>query len=340
MMKRLFWAAILVVAACAPVAKPGAVNVPAAAAPACIMSDADRAWIERAMEAWRFTSREITKVQVATPFQAVLFDAGCTLTSPDALTAATAGRVAWRATPHGATVPLPDGQEIPAGVISFTSADDASAFFVMSTPSVWRANGVDNLGIGLETMMTAVLLHEASHVAQSASYGKRITRLAELHHLPDSFNDDSLQNDFEGNGDFSASVARETDLFFQAAAAHDDSTALRLARQARDMMKARAARWFVGDKAYYLEAEDLWLTFEGSGQWAGYRWLIDPRGAAQPVDVALPNFARRGKWWSQTEGLAVALTLDRLGAADWTHHAFGDGSLTLLQMLDARLARR
>jgi hypothetical protein len=292
------------------------------------------------LEAWRFSAREITHIEHVRNFQAIFFDAHCVLSSPNALTNPGAEGVSWTATPHSGLITLPNGDQIPVGVTSFTSADQHLAYFVMATPSVWRAGGVDNPGIGLETMMVAVLLHEGSHVVQSATYGARIGALAEHNHLPDSFNDDSLQHEFESNSEFSASVARETDLFFQAAESSDDAATLSLARQAREMMKARETRWFVGDKAYWLEGEDIWLTFEGSGQWAGYQWVINPHGAAQPASVAIPNFARRSRWWSQNEGLAIALTLDRLGAREWTRHAFGDGSQTLLQMLDSALAAR
>ena len=30
------------------------------------------------------------------------------------------------------------------------------------------------------------------------------------------------------------------------------------------------------------EAEDVWLTMEGSAQWAAYKWVVDPRGGAVP----------------------------------------------------------
>lgn len=300
----------------------------------------DQAWRDRALEAWRFARREIADIHVPANSQAVFFDADCAFTSPNALTARNPHAVAWSAAPHADTVTLPDGQDILSGVTSFTRGEGNASYFVMSTPSVWRAGNVPPGPMGLDTLMVAVMLHEASHIAQSHTYGARITALSQRYSLPDSFNDDSLQRDFESDAEFSASITRETELFFQAAAATDRTEALRLARQARDMMKARAVRWFVADKAYYNEAEDLWLTMEGSGQWVGYRWLVDPRGGAIPVSEAMPAFAMRSRWWSQHEGLAIALTLDRLGPHDWSRHAFGDGSQTLLQMLDAALTQQ
>jgi|TARA_R100000501_G_scaffold13654_3_gene24945 hypothetical protein len=76
---------------------------------------------------------------------------------------------------------------------------------------------------------------------------------------------------------------------------------------------------------------------EGSGQWVGYRYLIDADGAAVPVPDAMTGFARRGSSWTQAQGLALALTLDRLGY-DWTRKAFGGSSTPLTAMLDEALA--
>ncbi len=73
---------------------------------------------------------------------------------------------AWTAVPHQGRVQLPNGTDIPASITSFTRVDERGAFFLMSTPSVWRDAGMTNDGLGLETMMVAVLLHEGSHVMQ------------------------------------------------------------------------------------------------------------------------------------------------------------------------------
>lgn len=303
--------------------------------PACSMSATDLAWIERALEAWRFTSREITGIGSVPNFQGIFFDAGCVLTSPNALTSPTAEGVTWTAAAHDGSIPLPGGREVPVGITSFASGGEGVMFFVMSTPSVWSASGAG--GSGLETTMVAVLLHEGSHVAQTGPYGKRIDKLIEENSLPDSFNDNALQERFGSNAEFTASVKQETGLFLNAAAQEDDVEARLLAFEAREMMRERQARWLVGDDAYLLEAEDLWLTFEGSGQWVAYQWMIHPQGGAQkPADV-LPRFARDGEW-SQAEGFAVVMALDRIVGPAWKKHAFGDGARTVLAMLDDALS--
>lgn len=308
------------------------------ATPSCELSREDREWIDGALDAWRFSAREITGVAAAHSFDAVFFDDDCVLASRNAFTAERAD-VVWTGAPHAGEVTLPDGHAMPAGVTSFAGAESERAFFVMSTPSVWRAAGVSNDALGLETMMTGVLLHEGSHVAQFASYGPRIAAIVAASNLPeDDINDDMIQQRFEDNPEFAASVERETELLFQITNADGNAEARRLAREARALMRARRARWFTGADAYLAEAEDTWLTLEGSGQWVAYQWIVHPSGGGADREAALANFARRGRWWSQREGIALAFAVDRLAPFDWRRHAFGDGELTLVQMLDAALA--
>ena len=296
------------------------------------MLDGDRVWIDRALEAWRFTSREITGIDSVPNFKAILFSAECVLTSDDALSSPSSQGVTWSAARHGGQIALPDGSQIPAGVTSFTSGKHGLAYFVMATPSVWTAAGIGS-GPDLERMLVAVLLHEASHVAQIGPYGPRLGALIERHALPDSFNDNAVQERFRDNEELAASVRRESELFLAAAAAANDAEARRLAQEARELMRARQRRWQVGDDAYLVEAEDIWLTFEGSGQWVAYQWITHPAGGAVPAAEALPRYAR-GSQWSQTEGFAVVMALDRLAGPGWKRHAFGDGAKTVLQMLD------
>lgn len=327
-MRSIVLAAALIAAGCAAVTPP----------PACRLSARDRAWIDRAIDAWHFTSREITGIGRVPGFQAIFFGPDCVVKSADALDGTSAGGVAWTATPHAGTISLPDGSTIPAGVVSYVSGEKGLTYLVMSTPSVWEAAGVGK-GSALETTMIAVLLHEGSHVAQVGPYGPRLGALIDRYGLPDSFSDDSLQERFRDNAEFAASVKRETELFLQAATADDDATARSLAREARALMLERKERWFQGDDEYFAEAENIWLTFEGAGQWTGYQWLIHARGGAQPPAEATAKFTK-GRFWSQTEGFAVVMALDRLVGPRWKQHAFGDGARTVLEMLDDALKER
>lgn len=310
-----------------------------ASAPAprtCAMPERDRAWIDRALEAWRFASAEISGSGSVPEFEAIFFSGDCVMRSGNALTSATAEGVRWSIAPHEGTIAMPDGGEVPAGVTSFASGEKEKRFFVMSTPSVWEAGGVGQ-GAALETMMVGVMLHEGSHVAQTGPFGPRLGALIEKNALPDDFNDDTMQHRFKENAEFAASIKEETRLFLEAAAAEDLATAKQRAREARRLMKERQARWLVGADAYFVEAEDLWLTFEGAGQWVSYQWMVHPRGGAQPRDEVMNRFTK-GRFWSQTEGFAVVMALDRIAGPRWKKHAFGEEPRTVLEMLDEELA--
>jgi len=113
-------------------------------------------------------------------------------------------------------------------------------------------------------------------------------------------------------------------MFLDAVDAKDEAEARTLAREGRRLMRERQARWFVGDDAYFVEAEDIWLTFEGAGQWTAYQWLIHPRGGARPPAEVMARF-KKGPW-SQTEGFAIVMALDRIAGPRWKRHAFGDGA--------------
>lgn len=303
---------------------------------ACVLSPADQDWVNRSVAAWNDTSERVTKIGHQQKIQAVFFDARCVVTSE---TAMNGGVQQWKATGHSGKVTIPNGAVIPADVISFAMGGDQKNFFVMSTPSIWRAaNKLDN-GLGsLETLMTHVVLHEGTHVAQIPTYGKRMEHLAERNKLPESFNDDSIQQRFESVPAFSGSIAEETALWIAAAGANDRDEAVKLARDALAKMHARQQRWFTGNDAYLTEAEDIWLSMEGSAQWAGYAWLIDPKGGNVPRDTVFASFTK-GRWWSQVEGFAMFMALDRIAGESWRSHAYGDGAKTLIEMLEEATGR-
>jgi hypothetical protein len=183
------------------------------------------------------------------------------------------------------------------------------------------------------------MLHEGTHVAQMPTYGAKIGAIAERHKLPEAFNDDSIQKQFAGNAQFAASVEREARLLFGASRAKSRREAIALVRSARALMKARYSRWFTGKDSYLADVEPIWLTLEGSGQWLAYRWLTDPRGGNESPANLRPGFVT-DKWWSQREGFAAFLALERLTGRAWRREAFQLGRKNALQMLDEAIATR
>jgi len=305
---------------------------------ACEFSDNDLAWVNRAVSAWHYTNETITQTSNVGAFDVVLFDAKCQKNSSNALV--TEGTSTWTSELHQGTVQFPNGGEMPPIVNSFTSSsseEGGKTFFVMSVPSIWHDGGV-NSSIGLENFMVPVMLHEAMHAIQSPTYGKKIEALTNKYNLPESFNDDSVQEIFKDNTEFSKSVLAEVDLLMQAALAPTDVEARRLAQQARNMINVRYDTWMTGDAEKYREIDDVWLTMEGSGQWVGYSWLSATNGGGLTKDEAIKAFGLRGMYWSQKLGFALFMAVERL-SDNWKMDAFGDGNRSVLTLLDDALTK-
>jgi hypothetical protein len=308
----------------------------AAPSSSCRLSNGDQAWLDRSMHAWDYASTHLSGIGHVDKIEAVIFDRDCVLTSS---TAMNGGPNKWTARRHGDKIQIPDGNSIPVGVTSFAGSDPkAGNFFVMSTPSIWRAAGKTGKGTTLENLMTAVMLHEGTHVAQMPTYGAVIGKLAERYHLPQDFNDDSIQDEFGKDAAFASSIDRESALLFKASKAKSRAEAARLVRSALALMKARQERWFTGKDAYLAQADPIWLTLEGSGQWLAYTWEVDPRGGHVPSADIMPGFVN-DRWWSQREGFTAFMALQRLTGSSWKRQAFHVGRKTVVDMLEEAAER-
>jgi hypothetical protein len=292
----------------------------------CTMSPEDAAWRRSALAAWDVTSHRILNVEAAAePPTIVFFDETCVYRSEKSGD--------WQSAPHEGAIPLPGGQTVPPRVTSFAAPYDRDrrAFLAMALPTVWAADGVTS-PLGLDTLMTAVFVHEMTHTRQFYYFARRLAEATARYGLPDDLDDDAVQTRFEGVPEFSADIDDERDLLFAAAAAPESTDVRHLARRVLARMEARRARYFVGDDAKYGELEDLFLTMEGVAQWASYRWLIDPRGGGLTGSNALDAFRRGGRRWSQDEGIALYLVIDRL-VSDWRRQAFADRPASALELL-------
>jgi hypothetical protein len=87
-------------------------------------------------------------------------------------------------------------------------------------------------------------------------------------------------------------------------------------------MKQRQDRWFNGPDEKWRGIDDVFLTMEGLGQWVAYWWFTSPQGMKLDPAVARKEVRRGGKYWTQDEGLALFLVIDRL-VPGWQLRTFG-----------------
>lgn len=295
-------------------------------------------WIGKWLGAWELASRQILRVPDATPPEIVLYDSTCVYTT----SAVTAGGAAagsgpalqgtalpWRALPHGGSLTLPDKSDVPIQLMSFTnSAPDLGPFFVMAAPSFWVQNGH-----GEEPGLTAVFLHEFAHTRQVRGMAARIGPIDATWPYPDELDDDAVQKHFDKDPEYVAAFMAERDLLYRAAEAETTAEARTLAAEALAMMRSRQARWFTGDKAVFAEVDNIFLSFEGAGQWTGYAWLKHPEGGRLDREAAIKKMLGRRRWWTQDEGLALMLAVDRL-LPEWPSLVFGETSIGAVDLLE------
>ena len=305
-----------------------ALNVAAPAPAPCRFTGEPRAWTAEALASWDRLDRE--RLRIARPVTPVitLFDQACAYTlTPDARGDFRVGARRYRtsAKGHSGQVGLPDGGTVQAGKLAFASPlSDGRMFFIMALPSVWRADSSEPRDWRRLSMV--VFMHEFAHTQQAASLGVRVDDLL-ARGLPEDSDDDVVQDRFSAQPGYLAAYESERDLFYQAATAPDARTArARLALAAR-AMEARRARWFRGENALYAEADDVFLTLEGTGNWAAWMWLTDPRGGGLSQADATTFVRGGGNRWSQDEGLGVMLAVDRL-TPDWPALAFSPRGAT------------
>ena len=291
----------------------------------CAIQAGDEAWLKAAPATWSLVEQEALRLEPGdAKARFIFYDAFCSYHSADG--------ERWEAARHEGDVKLPDGDVVPPVVASFAApGPGGEPFMAMALPSIWRAQGVTS-GLGLEKMLFAVFVHEMAHTRQFDAYAPKLDELAARWALPEDFDDDAVQERFEEDRGFSASVDRERELLYAALQA-DEKTALAMAREALQLIESRRARWYAGTDEKYNELEDVFLTLEGVGNFAGYAWLVHAQGGAVPPEAAIEGMRRGGRRWSQDEGMAIFLVLQRLNP-HWSRAAFGTAPRSALQLLE------
>ncbi len=309
------------------------VEAPAQAAEArattCRISSTAAAWTQSALNDWAMLSTEVLHDRSRQLPTIIVFDDRCSrLLTQDsgAIVAATlvpstlqymGEPIAVWARTHRGTITLPSGESVPARPIATAVASSKSRppFVVLALPSVFRRDSALASNPRFDLLLRGVLSHELLHTTQLPALVQQIDALARAHQLPVDLDDDILQRQFASDSLFRNAVTRERQLLFSAAFDLDANRARTSAREAIKHLRARRALRYVDSLTYFARMEDLFLTMEGSAEWVRFQMHRHRRDFAS--DAQLLSFLR-GKegYWSQDEGLALFLVLDRF-MPDW-----------------------
>lgn len=218
-------------------------------------------------------------------------------------------RLQWKKKVHSGKIMLPDSSIVPVDMMSFASiTPSGTRFFVMPLPVFWEKSGISSTTISLDHLLTGIFLHEFSHSQIAGAFNDRLNELEKKMNASVLFSDNILQDYFAGNDHYIKDFRMETMNFYNAAFSDNPVAKKQALRIGINLLNKRHAQYFETDSLASLqEADRLFLTLEGLGQYTMLTWLTHPEGAGYTITDAMPDVRRGGKQWSQEEGLALCM---------------------------------
>lgn len=296
--------------------------------------------------AWELISKDMYHIRKASPVEFVFFDEKYVYSTSN--TTITNGspikgcdllnlKLNWKKALHNGTITMPDKATIPIGLMSFAAEipqEKNKSFFAMPLPSYWMKSGVESKELGLENLITGVFIHEFSHSQQMQNFGKQITLYEMNNSFEVDFNDDIVQNIFQNNTSYVKSYNQEVNLFYSAI--NNDALDKPFLNKVFELMKRRQKEYFKEEYKELTEIENFFLTMEGLGQYSMYLWLTHPKGGNLKKEIAIQGVRRHKNWWSQDEGFALFLVLDKVSKSKkWAKEMFGNNTVNVTSLLES-----
>lgn len=284
--------------------------------------------------AWKLVSEDLYHIHKVRPVEFIFFDDKYVYsTSTTTIKAGTNVKgcnlmnlsFKWKKVIHNDSILLPDKSILPISLMSFAAAipgEKNKSFFVMPLPGYWEKSGTVSNELGLDNLVTGVFIHEFSHSQQMQNFGKSMTLFEKKNNFDVEFSDDIVQNIFSKDSSYTELYKVEAKSFFESV--RNQIVDKVLVKDALRLMTQRQGEYFKGRFSSLKEIDKFFLTMEGLGQYSMYLWLTNPRGGNIEKNMAIKGVRRGGKWWSQDEGFALFLIVDKLSKPNsWASKMFG-----------------
>lgn len=297
--------------------------------------------------AWKLISKEMYKIDKVRPVDFVFFDdkyvySTSTVSAENGNTVKGNNlmnlKFQWKRKPHNDTLILPDKSVVPINLMSFAAEIPAGerSFFVMPLPNFWNQAGVSSKELGIENLITGVFIHEFSHSQQMQNFGKKMTEFEKENNFDIEFSDDIVQNIFSKDTAYLKYYKREIELLYSLTTAKKPEKSS--VKKGLSMIGQRQAEYFKGKHKNLIEIDNFFLTMEGLGQYSMFLWLTHPQGGNIKRETAIEGVRRGGRWWSQDEGFALFLILDKLTLTkNWAKDMFGSKTESVIELIHRNL---
>lgn len=305
-------------------------------------------WLESWFSAWELMSEEVLDLPKSTPPIMFFYDDkyvyttseisapnGETFNGPKLL----GEKLHWIRALHNDTLTIPDGQRIPIQLMTFAAPSEqknVEAFFVMAAPVFWKNTGIESEDVSLDKLLTGIFLHEFAHTRQMNGIGSKITDFENNHTFKFEVSDDIIQDYFSSDSIYVSEYKKEVNIFYSTSNAKTKNELYGLTNEGLNLLRERQTKYLSPENKILVEMDDIFLTMEGLGQFMIVSWLTNPKGGNYPLDIAIKATRRGGKWWSQDEGLALFLILDKMTNPNWKT-MFSDHPVNVIQLIEKEI---
>lgn len=210
-------------------------------------------------------------------------------------------------------IPERDPMDVKARLVATMPVSDTKkTFFITPVPSFFHTLAPPDQGIYLDLLLKGLNMHELTHTRQLPFVISQILEAQKKYKLPESIDDNSIERTFENNETYKALFFKEkTHLWNAAMTGNLDSCKSEL-KIALDLATERQRAFFIQENEGYKKLDDIFLALEGSAMWAQYKATMKYAPPGQSPQQTLFFLFQHGDSWSQNEGLALFLIIDKL----------------------------
>jgi hypothetical protein len=283
------------------------------------------AWMQSVLDAWQTTARRDLHVPLQSPPWIIFYDDSTawhlnpdTTHLPSHTTSKATLRYANRRYPLARIVNdgrlwVPDRESLPLTPRSATMvhSNGQTPYTILPLPRLFRRAAPPDEARELDKAFLAAAVHELTHTRHLVGYGKRLEQLRARYRLPETFDDNLIQERYDEDTIYTSILAEERTALNNAVFAKTPGEAKTELRIALATAELRKKTFFDGDNAGFSELDDFYLVLEGVAMWAQYQHARRAAPPSEPWQRTLSLLLNRTQSWSQGEGLALFVLLDR-----------------------------